>query len=280
MKTTLRAATVTIVVALVSLPGAAFAAAPAHPVQLEIGDSWTFGDGATDPRSDGYAGQAYVANLSDLDCTPAQADEAVDGCRHLERRILARPGTSQHPGVTTDLLIDEQLGAATGLLGERNGGANPHDDVEVVLVSVGGNDVTGAVLAACLGGLDGNCVKVIRERVAHVEANLDRILDDLRRAAGPDTSIVILTYDNAIAACPLASSPGAVALGNLVLEGNPDFGIVGLNTVIRSRAASYGVAVADTFGHLGPDQWVGDCLHPNDLGYATIAGIVREAIGR
>ncbi len=272
-----RAATVMAVAVALVLPAAiAGAEGPAHPVQLELGDSWTFGDGASRPATTGYAGRVFVSNTTELDCSPAAAEEASDGCKHLERVIHARPGTADNPGVTTDSLIAEQLEEATTVLTARNGNANPHDDVELVLLSVGGNDVFRPVLAACTG-LDAACVGVIRERLGHVQTNLSRILRELRVAAGEEARIVILTYDNAIAYCPLG--PVAGPLGALVLEGYPAVGIVGLNNVIRATADVHGVEVADTSGRLGQGQWAGDCLHPNDSGYETIAGIVIETIG-
>lgn len=102
------------------------------------------------------------------------------------------------------------------------------------------------------------------------------ILGALRGAAGPDTKMVIVTYDNAIPFCPLGTTPGAAQLGALVLEGHAALGIVGLNDVIRANAADHGVAVADTFGHLGAGHWSGDCLHP-EAGRAEIGQIATEA---
>jgi lysophospholipase L1-like esterase len=244
---------------------------------VELGDSWTFGEGASDPATTGYAGIVYESNRTAIDCLPAQTEQAADGCLELQRAIYARKGTAENPGVTTDRLINEQLAQATSLIGQRNGDSNPRNDVEVILLSVGGNDVSGPVLQACLGGLTAACISVISERIGHVNENLDVILGSIRGAAGTETRIVITTYDNAIAHCPLGSVPGAIQLGALVLEGNPALGITGLNEVIRARAAEHGVAVADTFGRLGAGRWVGDCLHPNDAGHAVIGEIAAEA---
>jgi lysophospholipase L1-like esterase len=280
MFTTRKAAIAVMLGSMLVLPAAGAHAdgPPGHPVQLELGDSWTYGDGASVPATTGYAGKVFASNLAEPDCTPAAATQAKDGCKHLQRAIHARPGTADNPGVTTDAMLAEQMKPATTLLTDRNTDANPHNDVEVVLVSVGGNDVSGPVLDACLGGLAGDCVGVIRERLAHVQTNLDDILTDLRSAAGGEATIVITTYDNAIAHCPIGQLPGASQLGALVLEGNPALGLEGLNNVIRSTAARHGVDVADTYGKLGAGQWVGDCLHPNDDGYATIAEIVSGVI--
>jgi lysophospholipase L1-like esterase len=249
------------------------------PTQLELGDSWTYGQGASDPESGGYAGIVHQTNLSALDCLPsADVELGFLGCRQLQREILARPATEALPGVTTDAVIAEQLDSAAALLESRNGDSNPRNDVEVVLLSVGGNDVFGPVIGACLGGLDPQCIGVINERLDHVEQNLDHILGSVRAGSGEDALIVVVTYDNPIAFCPLGAVPGAIALGGLVLEGHPLLGITGLNNVIRDTAATHGVLVADTFGQLGEGDWVGDCLHPNDAGHAAIADIVSATI--
>lgn len=265
------------VIVLVLPATGALANPPGLPLQMELGDSWTYGEGASDPAETGYAGVVYENSIELLDCVPAQPDQAVDGCRNLQRTIFARPGTAENPGVTTDRLINEQLGQALTIIDDRNGDANPANDVEMILLSVGGNDVSGPVLQACLGGLDPDCLAVIHERITHVDENLDVILGSLRQASGPETTIVIVTYDNAIPFCPLGQIPGATQLGELVLEGHALLGVVGLNDVIRANAATHDVAVADTFGHIGAGQWVGDCLHPNQSGHSEIGQIATEA---
>lgn len=267
-------------VAAVPTAGAMAEEPPGLPVQLELGDSWTYGEGAPVPAEDGYAGVVYESNLTALDCIPARADEAADGCRQLQRIIMARPGTAENPGVTTDLLISQQLDPATAEIMARNNDSNPRNDVEVILISVGGNDVSAPILQACLGGLDPTCLGVINERIGHVDDNLDVIFGALRQAAGPETKIATITYDNAIANCDLAQIPGATELADLVLEGYSPLGITGLNDVIRENATAHGLSVGDTFGRLDVAQWVGgqDCLHPNGAGHAEVGQIVTAAI--
>jgi hypothetical protein len=280
MFTNSRRLTVAIVFIALAIPAAVARGGtpPGLPVQMELGDSWAYGEGATVPTETGYAGIVYSNGMERLDCVPAQADQAVDGCRNLQRIVFARPGTPENPGVTTDILIDEQLALAVAAIQQRNGDTNPANDVEVIVLSVGGNDVSSPVLTACLGGMTADCLTVINERVAHVNANLAVILEALRTAAGPDTMMVITTYDNAIAFCPLGQIPGSIELGALVLEGHAGLGIDGLNNVIRGNAAAHDVLVADTFGRLGAGQWVGDCLHPNQAGHDEIGEIATEAL--
>ena len=42
----------------------------------------------------------------------------------------------------------------------------------------------------------------------------------------------------------------------------------------------YGVEVAEVFGDLGPQDWVGgnDCLHPDDSGYEKVAAAFVEVL--
>jgi lysophospholipase L1-like esterase len=55
---------------------------------------------------------------------------------------------------------------------------------------------------------------------------------------------------------------------------------VGFNDLIKAVAAATAVEVADTFGQLDPQDWVGgtDCLHPDISGYQKIATIIRDVI--
>jgi lysophospholipase L1-like esterase len=98
-----------------------------------------------------------------------------------------------------------------------------------------------------------------------------QILGTLRAVAGPDTRIVISTYDNPLGACVLAPFED---FGDLVLEGGPGFSI-GFNDVIKLVAAATGAEVADMFGELADDDWVGgqDCTHPDISGYHKMAEV-------
>jgi hypothetical protein len=70
-----------------------------------------------------------------------------------------------------------------------------------------------------------------------------------------------------------------VQLAALVLEGG---GPVpqGLHDIIRDVGADYGVEVAEVFGDLSPQDWVGgsDCLHPDDSGYVKVADAFLEVM--
>jgi lysophospholipase L1-like esterase len=177
------------------------------------------------------------------------------------------------PGVTTDAVIAEQLPVIVPRIADRNGDANPRNDVEVIYLSAGGNDVSSPVLNACIFGTPEQCAATIDERLTHVAVNMHTIVGSLRAAAGPDTSIVIVTYDSPIEYCALGSFPGAAELG--------DFLLFQLDQVMRDVASAYGATVATTLGQLGAGDWVGgqDCLHPNSSGHAKIADIAAAAAG-
>jgi lysophospholipase L1-like esterase len=245
------------------------------PLQLSLGDSWAFGFGATVPSRDGYVPRLNEALKEDLNCSGAEPGQAAAGCPQLQLLNLAVGGA------TTPSMIEEQLPVAIPLLESRNGNLNPRDDVEVTTLHIGGNDVTNPIIDACVaGGLTQDCLTVIEAEFAVYASDLDTALSDLRAAAGPGATVVIGTYDNPIPTCFLGAVPGAIQLGALVLEGG---GPVpqGLHDIMREVAARYDVRVAEVFGDLAPDDWVGgiDCLHPDDSGYEKVTIAFLEALG-
>ena len=260
--------------------GLAVTAAPASaakPVHLALGDSWAFGFGATVPSEGGYVPLLNQALQSEFDCSPSDNPKQDQACRQLELVNIAVGGA------TTPTLIANQLPTAVQLLEERNSNSNPRDDVEVVTISIGGNDVTNPIIAACLGGITAPCLTVIANEFAAYRSDLDQALSALREAAGPDARIVIGTYDNPLAQCFLSQiNPAAPLLADIVLENQPPVlpGGEGLHDIMRDVAADYDVEVAEVFGDLAPEDWVGgnDCLHPDDSGYVKVAAAFAEVL--
>jgi len=245
---------------------------PGLPVMVGLGDSWTYGQEATDPATGGYFALTHEALRSELDCLPAQSANARDGCKQLQAINIARPAQNGLDGVTTQAVIDEQLPVIVPLIADRNGDANPRNDVEVIYLSAGGNDVSGPVIAACLFGTEEQCNAAIPAQLSLVAGNLNTILGELRAAAGPDTPIVVVTYDNPVPFCNLNADPRAAALGQFLLGS--------LDGVTRGVAAAHGATVATTLGQLGEGDWVGgtDCLHPTDSGHDKVAAIATAAV--
>jgi lysophospholipase L1-like esterase len=243
----------------VATPVASSGPADDAPVYLALGDSLAFGVGASDPEVTGYVPLVFDALRQLLTC----AGGGAPPCSDLQLVNLSESGA------TTETLLETQLPAALDILQQRNGDADPGNDVRVITVDIGGNDVVHGVFDACSGSLTLACGRAAQETVAIVERNLTAILMPLRGAAGPDTEIAVMTYYNALVGCELSATADNA---ELILQGVP--GVTpGLNGVIREVAARAQVTVVDTFGRLGPDDLVGgeDCLHANDAGYQKIA---------
>ena len=148
------------------------------------------------------------------------------------------------------------------MLRERNANGSPRDDVRFVTITIGGNDIFTPIITNCFADpippRSPTCVATIDRVLDSYEANLDRILRDLREAAGRHTTIVVTRYDNPLPACVLAH---LTVLGNDVLE---DDDLPGFNDRTAIVAARYGVEMANAFRRLGAGQMVGgsDCQHP------------------
>ena len=254
---------------------------PGQPVYLALGDSWAWGQGPADPATEGYVPQLQQELRVDLDCSPARSAKAKDGCKHLQLLNLGRPGTDEMPGVTAPIIANEQLPIALPLLEARNHDRNPRNDVELVTLHVGGNDVSGPIQLACLGGFTPECVGTIISEMAAFDADLRDVVGPLRTAAGPDTPIVLGTYDNPVPYCFLAEVPGAIELGALLLEGTPDGSLDGIHDVIRRVAADYDAEVAEVFGQFEGADFVGggDCLHPSSTGHDKVTEAFSSILG-
>ncbi len=236
------------------------------PEYMALGDSLGVGATASDPATKGY-----VPLFRDF----LESEDGLDTDLLLNNLSIG--------GATSGSLISDQLSAAVAELAARNGDGNPNNDVEVITVDIGGNDVF-ALLFACAGGLETpGCPEAIGTTFATFTANFDFILDELRTAAGPDTTIIVMTYYNSLVnpGCPFnALAP----LGDVVLEGNPDLGLpLGLNDLLRGIAVAHDADVADLVpgglfpALLGPSQVQPDCLHANDDGYEIIADEFKDA---
>ena len=236
-----------------------------RPLYLALGDSLAAGVGASNPAVTGYVPQLYELLRQQLACQPA----GRPSCHSLALRNLGVGGA------TSTTLLATQLPEAVAELQARNHDRNPHNDVQVVTIDIGGNDLFG-VVSSCAAGPTPECVAVIQARLQTFAANFTQILGELRAAAGPDTVIIAMTYYNPLPSCQLAS---LAPLADAVLEGGPGV-TVGLNDLIRSIAAAHGVLVAETYGRLGPEELVGgsDCLHPNDAGYQVITEAFAAAL--
>ncbi|WP_186816372.1 SGNH/GDSL hydrolase family protein [Cellulomonas aerilata] len=277
--------------------------APSRPIYLALGDSLAAGQASVAPtgsagrstvlqwRARGFVAQLHQDLQQDLDCRedrPRGADR--DGCLRLQLVNMSRTGIPGGPGgVTTATVLQpgDQLDRAVALITERNGNASARDDVEVVSVTVGGNDLFGAAVAACVQSPrpDLTCATALATTFQGFASRYDEILGDLRAAGGEDLVLLTTTYYNPLPFCDLgAADPArATALGNWILEGGtlPGLGTLetGFNDLVRGLSAEHGAVVADTFGTVGAGDFVGgaDCVHPDAEGHAKIADVFAEA---
>jgi lysophospholipase L1-like esterase len=237
------------------------------PIYLALGDSWAAG--SFDAEEGGYVNRLYgdlppgSGAPTDQMASPATRDD-------LELRNLSQGGA------TTTSLLTDQLPDALALLEERNGDERSEDDVTVITVTIGGNDIFLPILSSCATGVTPGCEQAIASAFEPYADNLAEILSRLRAAAGDGTEIVVTAYDNPIPNCFLS---GLGELGALVLEGGPQLPD-GLNDITRSVAAEYDAAVAETFGALADSDWVGgfDCLHPNGTGHEKVKDAFLDAL--
>jgi lysophospholipase L1-like esterase len=249
-------------VPLALMPVAAGVPAPPSPATyLALGDSVPAGVGAAPGK--GYVPLLAAELVASRHCGAGQAL----GCRlELDNRAVS--------GATTASLVSDQLPGAIALLEERNGNATPVDDVRLITITIGGNDVFTPVVAACQGGVTPTCQRTMAVQLHQVSINGATILGQLREAAGPSTTIAVMTYYNPLPACRLAA---LAPLADLVLEGGGPL-TSGLNDSIRAQAAAVGAVVVETAPVVDLTEVRPDCLHPDGKGHADIAEAFADAV--
>jgi hypothetical protein len=259
--------------------------APGRPVLLALGDSVTAGEGS-DPDRALWNTLGFVPLLNsdlraELGCLPSASPNARSVCPQLTSFNLGRPAEPALglPGVTAGAVIAEQLPTALPLLAERNGNANPRDDVEVVALSVGGNELYDTAGQYCLGagGPGPECFTQLGLVFQTYAGQLATILAQVRAAGGPDLRIAVMTYYNPLPYCGAGDPAMLAMLGEIVLEGSSAG--PGFNDVIRQVAAGYDTVTAETYERLGAGDFA-DCKHPNASGHAKVAEAFRDALVR
>lgn len=272
-----------------------------HPVHVVIGDSLPAGQQSVPPAVDfpttaalwkasGFVAQYHQVLRRELACSPGRPHRHPGkSCHALQLVNLSRtgiPGVAAGVTTATVLQAGDQVDQAVALIEERNSNRSPRDDVEVVTVSIGGNDLYGPAVAACVPPTRA-CLPALEATFTGFEGRYDQILAALREAAGPGTVILAMTYYNPLPFCALgAANPAAArALGDFILEGG-DIGLgampLGFNDRLRQVADRYGAIVVDTFGTLGDGDFVGgaDCVHPDGDGHRALAEVYAGTFPR
>jgi lysophospholipase L1-like esterase len=170
----------------------------------------------------------------------------------------------------------------------RNSDEDPDNDVKVVTLEIGGNDLLDLFFDLVLGGTCPNvevalqkpaeCVEPLHDALDRYRYNLRVALDRLT-AADPGVPVVMFTLYDPFSGTIAPFSELAV----LALEGEPGTAVpAGLNDVMREVAPGYGVLLTDVYPlFTGRARYLvsGDYIHPNDAGYRVIAKAVSRALG-
>jgi lysophospholipase L1-like esterase len=238
---------------------------PDAPLYIALGDSLSAGVGASD-----FMNTAFVP---------------------LVHKGLA-PGTQLwnlgHSGDTSaDLLDHGHVAAAAFEIACRNRDAGPENDVTLVTLVIGGNDLLRLYYDYVLPGTCPNvqeglqkpeCVNALRHTLALFGPNLAMAVDGLQEA-GPDVRIVLMTIYNPFSGGGLQVFE---ELGELSMEGLADTAFPeGINSLIRAEAEESGIVLVDLyplFKGKGGEYIADDFIHPNDAGYRAMADAVLEAI--
>ena len=254
-----------LITALLGTPAIA-SAPPPPPLYLALGDSVAAGVGAQSPATVGYVPELHHLLAAEVPCGDGQAL----GCR-LDLLNIAEPGA------TTTTLLAGQLPRALSLITQRRATATPIDDVRLITLDIGGSDAFGPIIQACSSDPQApGCATTISTILGGVATNFATILSRLREAAGPDTTIAVMTYYNPLPACVLAAQ---TTLADLVLEGGGP-APTGLNDIIRGQAAAHDAVVAETGPLIDIRDLVGgrDCLHPDTSGHDDIAAAFNAVV--
>lgn len=215
--------------------------APAGPgdVYLALGDSLPWGAQLADPAVESY---------------PALIHDRLDNIQPIELVNLAVPGE------TSASFVRRQLPQAVELITRARAA---DQQVSPITVSIGGND-----LISVERGTPAERAAAITD----FERNLVTILAELRRAAGPQADIAVMTYYN-----PSGGDPAA--------ENSDAAWVAQLNATITAVATPRGVTVADVytpFAQGGAYAYtyilIGD-VHANAQGHLVIAEQFWQALG-
>ena len=253
---------------------------------LSLGDSYAQGyqPGGSDLRK-GYAyllpeaakAKGWDLDLVNLGCGGATVGSMVgdDGCREGARSL---------DGPTYDV---PQLEAATDYLEDHPG------EVALITVAIGGNDLTRCAREA-------DPIACVTDAVGVVQQGLDEILPALRAAAGPDTTILGLTYPDVILGSWVAGG-AAQDLAELSVVAFEQF----INPMLQAAYGSVGASFVDVTTATGAyapltetttlepygeiPQAVADVceltwfcerqdIHPRDVGYDRITDLIVDAL--
>ena len=256
-------------------PGAAAPVAQEAPpdavgLYLALGDSVAAGIGATVPAEGGYVNRVFT----DLQATGG-------GITALSN--LAAGGET-----TASLISGGQLDRAVATI------ADPANNIRVVSLSIGGNDLLGLLSGGpcTLDPAGDACQQLVITSLDGFVHNYPVILQrlsDALAAKGSDGVLFVHTYYNPFSGTGTAfEGPVDAALlgSDGVIDcaaGETDPSAMGLNDILACTGAAYGAHIVDVqprFAQRGLALTLISRrdIHPNDAGHTVIASALEEAV--
>ena len=224
--------------------------APGSTMYLALGDSLAANVGVEEPR-DGYVSRFHK-----------QLQLRTED--QLGLRNLGIPGET-----SGSFILGGQLEDALAVIGSS--------DVQYITIDIGANDLLGHLGSDDCSNHPSSegCQARLNDTYASYDANLDRILTDLRSAA-PDATIILLQFYN----------PFSLGLASGVsVEGTSDRAVAELNQIGERIALAHDALVADGFTPMSrltastthildspPD------IHPVGIGYDILASALLDAL--
>jgi lysophospholipase L1-like esterase len=187
-----------------------------------------------------------------------------------------------------DLIGHGHLEQAAREIESRREDDDPDNDVKLVTLEIGGNDLLDIYFSRVMTGacpaLEGSlaepeCVGALRDALDGFSANLATAIEALQDAdADADVQVIVMTlYD------PFSGGLQTISeLADLALEGKKGTPFPeGMNDIIREEAAKSGVTLVDWYplfeGKAG--EYISfDYIHPNDEGYRVMAEAVLDGV--
>lgn len=230
------------------------------PTYLALGDSFAAGQGASSDT------ESYVSLFF------AFLEE--NGEKDLSLRNFAENGET-----TTSMIAQGQFGVALAELRFRNQDDNPKNDVFVLTIEIGGNDIRdlageGQPCAPPAPTTNTACTRAVGEALDAMEQNLTAVLRSIRVAAGPDVRILVLDYFNPYSGTgePLEEA-GDLVLPLLNERISDVAALPGIEALVVHTFAAFEGKGAELTNVTGPDA----DFHPNDAGYRLLADLLIAA---
>jgi len=236
----------------------------ATSLYIALGDSLSAGVGASSYTEKGFVGLVHDELGADY--------------------ALFNLGIAGH--TSTELIEEGPLDRALAEIDNRNNDENADNDVKVVTLEIGGNDLLDIFFDLVLPGRCPNlaeglqrpeCVQALERALAAYEPNLDLILDRIREV-DPEITVFLMTLYN-----PFSGGTAALdEIAELALEGAPDTPFPeGLQDIIRRQAEVNGAHLVEVYPHFegrAREYIASDTIHPNDTGYRVMADAVIAEI--